>query len=876
MTNEDLLQERLEQLENGAPLSKCLAGLPENEKEMIRVAAALRDVPVPAQASQAVTTQREQVVAMARQAAVGARVSLVEVFSSVRSWWRQQTAFDQIMAVGVSPAVIILVIGLVASLFAGPQASLVVESDPAAGPTVSTETLQANTAVIEADAPSQAIAAAPEAAAHASRFETFVPLATFPLTLDAGTAAVENARGFVQLLDENGDWQKVEGTALIKAGQRVRTGKLSSATLLYNDGSQARLGPSTELSIDSLDAQRAENGQRTVVMTQWIGESDHQVASRHDGASRYEVKTPSGSGVAMGTTFHVLVTEDQKAQFSVDEGAVAVTNEEKTVLVEARQITTVSAQEVSDPAFYVTGRGEVTAMGDSWTIGGQTFAINGDTVIVGDPQLGDTVLVIGHVDMDTTLVADQIFLLERDGPEQFTIVGEVESMDGDSWVIAGQTVSISGANVDAGIDVGDMVRAEGIVGEDGSLLAQRISLLDDSDGLEPFEFTGVVESKGDPTWTVSGVDITVDGQTEIKGDPVVGDLVKVEGWIQENGDWLADEIKLIEEEDAKFEFTGVVEDMDPWMVSGIGFETDGSTEIDSDIMIGDLVKVEGHILADGTWLADEIKLLDEDDDDVMVEIIGTVDSMDPWSVSGYPFDVDGNTEIDAGIDVGSLVKVKALVREDGSWLATEIELLDDDDVGDGCFTITAEVLAFTGDELVINGWPDFPVGDDAEIDGNVAPGSVVVITICMSEEGELVVKSILVLIDVIPPDDEDDDDGQGQEKVTVCHKPDKPKGGHEITIAEPAVPAHLAHGDYVGECTDDSDDTPGPPDEPGPPSNNGNGNGKPPKDRGDSEGSVTLCHKPDGRNGGKTMTVPGSAAAAHLGHGDTQGACSSD
>lgn len=36
--------------------------------------------------------------------------------------------------------------------------------------------------------------------------------------------------------------------------------------------------------------------------------------------------------------------------------------------------------------------------------------------------------------------------------------------------------------------------------------------------------------------------------------------------------------------------------------------------------------------------------------------------------------------------------------------------------------------------------------------------------------------------------------GKGQEKVTICHK------GHTITIAEPALAAHLAHGDTLGSC----------------------------------------------------------------------------
>jgi len=46
-------------------------------------------------------------------------------------------------------------------------------------------------------------------------------------------------------------------------------------------------------------------------------------------------------------------------------------------------------------------------------------------------------------------------------------------------------------------------------------------------------------------------------------------------------------------------------------------------------------------------------------------------------------------------------------------------------------------------------------------------------------------------------------DGRGQEKVTICHvPPGNPDNAHEITVGAPAVPAHVAHGDSLGECED--------------------------------------------------------------------------
>lgn len=35
--------------------------------------------------------------------------------------------------------------------------------------------------------------------------------------------------------------------------------------------------------------------------------------------------------------------------------------------------------------------------------------------------------------------------------------------------------------------------------------------------------------------------------------------------------------------------------------------------------------------------------------------------------------------------------------------------------------------------------------------------------------------------------------------VTICHKPGTP-AEHTITVDDNALPAHLAHGDYIGAC----------------------------------------------------------------------------
>src|SRR5215208_3529281 len=43
----------------------------------------------------------------------------------------------------------------------------------------------------------------------------------------------------------------------------------------------------------------------------------------------------------------------------------------------------------------------------------------------------------------------------------------------------------------------------------------------------------------------------------------------------------------------------------------------------------------------------------------------------------------------------------------------------------------------------------------------------------------------------------------GDNKVTICHiPPGNPANAHTISVGEAAVPAHLAHGDFIGSCRD--------------------------------------------------------------------------
>jgi hypothetical protein len=83
--------------------------------------------------------------------------------------------------------------------------------------------------------------------------------------------------------------------------------------------------------------------------------------------------------------------------------------------------------------------------------------------------------------------------------------------------------------------------------------------------------------------------------------------------------------------------------------------------------------------------------------------------------------------------------------------------------------------------------------ENANVEINLEAGQVIQAVVCISDDGQLIIVQITLL-------EQDANDGLGNgEKVLICHKPEK-KGGHTLSVASPAVPAHLGHGDKLGAC----------------------------------------------------------------------------
>ena len=118
--------------------------------------------------------------------------------------------------------------------------------------------------------------------------------------------------------------------------------------------------------------------------------------------------------------------------------------------------------------------------GDTWTIGGLKITITANTLINGNPQPGLYLDVHGISRPDHTLLATEISV-------QGTVFdGKVESIRSGDWQVDGRMVLITKETIIEGSpNPGDRVQVNAILYSDGSLVAEKISLLLKSEDQTP-------------------------------------------------------------------------------------------------------------------------------------------------------------------------------------------------------------------------------------------------------------------------------------------------------------------------------------------------------------------------------------------------------
>ena len=332
---DELLQERLARLEAGEPLTTAGADLPDETAVTLNLAAELKELELPEPEETAVTHHRAAVLRAAQaqlssaEAANEPAEGRFAAFAAFVDWWRSHRA----VAIGATAfaAVLLVIFGFAYGWFerGADNSATVLDRDAdqpaqeseAEGPSLLDRLFGENEEV--ADAPADAappVASGETVTGEAAEvavvpeddpgFALYLPNITAPLQTGPQTAVLGDLQGVVSVQKPDGNWEQVSTLSSVAAGTRVRTGALSKASLTFFDGSVARLGPDSEISIDTLNALRPEEGFRTVVLTQWQGTSTHDVEFRNDSGSQYEVKSPTGTGIARGTSFEGVVRPD--------------------------------------------------------------------------------------------------------------------------------------------------------------------------------------------------------------------------------------------------------------------------------------------------------------------------------------------------------------------------------------------------------------------------------------------------------------------------------------------------------------------------------------------------------------------------------------
>lgn len=757
------LSDLLERLETGEELGEIVAGLPEDEGELVHLAAQIIAIPKPVRDPKIVRAQYQDVVRAAQ--ASKARSSR---FTWSFTWWLPAGVF------------LLLFVALAGIWMSTQWVSWQVHSS--SGEVAENTTTQINTTRV------------PDLGETPGTASTLLP----PVQPDnPQKAMLFSVHGIVQVKAKDGSWQTVQ-TAELQAGQTFRTWELSSAEMVFFDGSLVTLDQNTQMTLEVVNFE--DPGTRQISLFQSEGESQHTLVPAKADNSFYLVQTPNASGEAVGTSFQVTVDEAQGSRFLVREGAVLVRGKQAAVTLTPGEITIVKSDGApSTPVLAVTGEGAVDEIGSVWVINGAAFQTDEETMVLGKPTLGDVVTVQGRLMADGSRLADVIEKKASGSRMSFNMAGVVDEMGVSYWILSGHKIFVNNTTqIDMGIESGSHVLARGFIRGEGEFLTTEIHSLDTN---THFEFSGLVEESSGETWNISGIQITTDANTKLTGNPVRGNIVHVEGSILSTGIWVADQIEKVSVPGA-FEFVGMLETIAPWKVGGVSLMVDDETQVALDVRAGLQVRVEGRILEDGTWLAQEIQNVSVGQ--TSVAFIGVVEKMSPWVINGLPLVVTDATNLTGNIQVNSLVWVSVKILEDGAWQVLQIDLLGTDTASSECTEFTDTIVSMDDTQVTLKNGLSIP-REVAKFVGQLKVDSKVLVTVCF-DANETILSAVLQVVEgeefptatpepLQPP----------EENVTICHIPSgNPKNAQTITVASSALDAHLAHGDYLGMCQENS------------------------------------------------------------------------
>lgn len=177
-------------------------------------------------------------------------------------------------------------------------------------------------------------------------------------------------------------------------------------------------------------------------------------------------------------------------------------------------------------------------------------------------------------------------------PREIVFSGIVEQINGNQWIVSGQAFTVDpAAAMDSNIAIGDIVKVEGTVSADGSVVALKV------------ESSTVTDDNANGANTNGDVS---DGNVNANGNVNSNDDNSNSGnsnGTDDNSNGAADDAN---------EVFGLVEALTPdsITVGGITYQLAGFTEFKDAIAVGDQVKLHVILNADGTFTIREIEKSD--------------------------------------------------------------------------------------------------------------------------------------------------------------------------------------------------------------------------------------------------------------------------
>ena len=348
---------------------------------------------------------------------------------------------------------------------------------------------------------------------------------------------------------------------------------------------------------------------------------------------------------------------------------------------------------------------------------------------------------------------------EEELPNKAVIRGVLESVaDDGTWVVSGSTVKVRpDTDVGDGFAVGRTVEVEAVLTDEGTLVARRVRVA--ARGQQVASRTRVVGMFGgvddSGAWIVGGVRVVVGPASDTDGVPQQGQLVNVRATrgaddsleareVENKGTPKAAQAGLVEIEGT---FRGVSEN-GKWRINGVEVSVDPSTELKGRPVVGSPVKVRAILQPDGSRLARTIEGLERAVAAVAkrVEIHGTVDRIraDGALVIGkLPVKTDVLTEFDGNVGGKVRVRVAAVLQDDGTLAAIEVEAQDENEPGQtGNVDIEGVVEVVNEDgSLIVNG---IRIGKEAlqKIKGDLAQGASVRIKGVLNSDGSVAAREV--------------------------------------------------------------------------------------------------------------------------------------